>query len=92
VRYTELSLLADRADDAAFRPRIVGRQLVLVGEHFGVLRHRGDLALRHHMHHLVAAGLELAEQFRQRFGGMVLEVVHQDDAFAGASRAGSSPI
>jgi hypothetical protein len=43
------------------------------------------------MHHLVAAGLELAEQFRQRFGGMVLEVVHQDDAFAGASRAGSSP-
>jgi hypothetical protein len=31
----------------------VRRQLVLVGEHFVVLRHRGDLALRHQMHHLV---------------------------------------
>jgi hypothetical protein len=53
-----------------------------VREHFVVLRHRGEFALRHHVHHLVAAGLELAEQFWQRLGGMVLEVVHQDDALA----------
>src|SRR5262249_8121095 len=52
-------LLADRADDAALGPRIVRRQLVFVREHFIVLRHRGYLTLRHHVHHLVAARLEL---------------------------------
>ena len=59
-------LLADRADDAALRPRVIRGQLVLVREHFIVLRHRGELALRHHVHHLVAARLELPDQFRHR--------------------------
>ena len=42
---------------------------------FVVFRHRGELALRYHVHHLVAAGLELADQFRHRPGGVVLEIV-----------------
>src|SRR5215831_14329852 len=44
-------LLADCADNAALRPRIVGGELVLVREHFIVLRHRREFALRHHVHH-----------------------------------------
>src|SRR5262249_16266162 len=75
-------LLADRADNAALGPRIVRRQLVFVREHFIVLRHRGYLTLRHHVHHLVTARLELADQFGDRLGGVVLEIVYQDDAFA----------
>ena len=66
-------LLADRADDAALRPRVIRGQLVLVREHFIVLNH---------VHHLVAARLELADQFRDRLGGVVLEIVYQDDALA----------
>jgi hypothetical protein len=38
--------------------------------------------LRHHVHYLVAARFELADQFRYRFGGVLLEIVHQHDAFA----------
>ena len=34
------------------------------------------------MHDLVAGRLELLEQFRNGFGGVLLEVVHQHDAFA----------
>ena len=41
-----------------------------------------ERSLRHHVHHLVAARLELLDQFRQRFGGVSLEIVHQDDAHA----------
>jgi hypothetical protein len=52
-----------------------------VREHFIVFRHGSDFALRHHVHHLVAARLELAEQFRQCIGGVV-EVMQQDHAFA----------
>ena len=69
-------------DDAALRPRIVRRQLVLVRQHFVVLRHRGDFAVRHHVHHLVATRFELSYQFRHRLGGVLLEIVHQDDALA----------
>ncbi len=47
-----------------------------------VFRQRFDRRLADHLHHLVAAGLELLEQFRRRFRGAMLEVVHQDDALA----------
>jgi hypothetical protein len=53
-----------------------------VREHFVLFRHGGDFAFRDHVHHLVAVCLELAKQLRECLGGMVLEVVHQDDAFA----------
>ena len=51
-------------------------------DHLVVFRQRGELALRHHVHDLVAARLELADQFRQRLGGVAMQIVHQDDAFA----------
>ena len=35
-----------------------------------------------HRHHLVAAGLQPLEQLGQGFRGVLLEVVHQDDALA----------
>src|SRR5215813_1099470 len=78
-RSVRTRLLADRADNAALGPRIVRRQLVFVREHFIVLRHRGYLTLRHHVHYLVAARLELADQFGDRLGGVMLEIVYQDD-------------
>ena len=46
------------------------------------LRDRGHGRLRAHVHDLVALLLELIEQGRQRLGGRLLEVVHQDDALA----------
>jgi hypothetical protein len=59
-----------------------------VREHFIVLRHCGEFALRHYMHQFVAARLELADQFRQRLGGMVLEVVSIDKVRRGVPRRG----
>ena len=40
-------------------------------EHFIVLRHRGEFALRHHVHYLVTARLELSQYLRDRFGSRV---------------------
>ena len=34
------------------------------------------------MHHFVTAPLELVKQLRKRFGGVLVEVVHQKDTFA----------
>ena len=85
-------LLADRADDAALRPRVIRGQLVLVREHFIVLRRCGEFALRHYMRQFVAARLELADQFRQRLGGMVLEVVSIDKVRRGVPRRGQEYI
>jgi hypothetical protein len=58
-RLNKRVLLADGADDTTFWPSIVRRKLVLLPDHFVVLRHRVEFALRHHVHHLVAARLEL---------------------------------
>ena len=66
IRVTELLrckriLLTNRTYNATFRSGIVRRKLVLLLDHFVVLQHCGDLALRHHVHHLIAACLELAD-------------------------------
>ena len=66
IRVTELLrykqfLLTNGTYNATFRPGIVRRKLVLLPDHFVVLQHCGDLALRHHVHHLIAACLELAD-------------------------------
>ena len=34
------------------------------------------------MHHFVTAPFELVKQLRKRFGGVLVEVVHQKDTFA----------
>jgi len=34
----------------------------------------------HHVHDLIAGGFELTQQFRQRFRGRVLEIMHQEHA------------
>jgi hypothetical protein len=75
-------LLAYGANDATFRPGIVRRNPIVLPDHFVVLRQRDQFALRHRVHHLVAARLELADQFGQRFGGIAMKVVHQDDTLA----------
>ena len=46
---------------------------------------------RHHVDDLVAAGLELPQQFRHRLGRRLLEVMHQDDALAALLQLASSP-
>ena len=43
---------------------------------------RRDRQLGAHRHHLVAAGLQALQQLGQGFRGVLLEVVHQDDALA----------
>jgi len=56
------------------------RQLGVFQNFFVVLRevYRG---LRLHLHNLVAAGLQFAQQGRQSLSGVFVEIVHQDDAF-----------
>jgi hypothetical protein len=66
IRVTELLrykriLLTNGTDNATFRPGIVRRKLVLLPDHFVVLRHCGDRALWHHVHHLESARLELTD-------------------------------
>ncbi len=60
----------------------VHQQLVVLHDHFVVFRQCRHRGARHHVHDLVASDLELAPQVRQRLGGGVLEVVHQDAALA----------
>jgi len=66
IRVTELLrykriLLTNGTHNATFGPGIVRRKLVLLPDHFVVLRQCGDLALWHHVHHLEAARLELTD-------------------------------
>ena len=75
-------LAADGAHHGVFGARVVDRQLVLRTQHFVVFRHRRDRRFRHHVNDLEAAGFQLTQQFGHRFGGGVLEVVHQHNALA----------
>jgi hypothetical protein len=44
---TPRALLADCANDTVFRPRIVGRKLVLLRDHFVILGNGGEFTLGH---------------------------------------------
>ena len=59
------------------------RKLVLAGDHLVVFGNRGHAwPFGTILHDFIAGGLELLQKLRQRLGGVVLEIVHEDDALA----------
>lgn len=56
----------DGANDIPLEPRIVGREPLVLLQHFVVFGNRCKWCLGYHVHDLVAAVLKLTEQFRQR--------------------------
>src|SRR6516165_11009094 len=76
------SVALDGLDDARHRTRRIQTAAHLLEHGLLVFRQRVDRRLADYLHDLVTARLELLEQLRHRFGGRMLEVMHQDDAFA----------
>ena len=75
--------LRDRLHHARDRTRAsTRRHLQVLQQRLVIFRQRLERRLGLHLHDLVAAGLQPREQRRQRFAGVLLEVVHQDDALA----------
>ena len=58
------------------------RQLDVLEHHLVILRQRLHRRLGPHRHDLVAFGLQPLQYFGQGFRGVLVEVVHQDDALA----------
>ena len=75
-------LFRNRLHHAGDRPRTHRRQLGVLQNFLVILRQGLHRGLRHHFDDLVAAGLQFAQQFGQGFRGVLVEIVHQDDAFA----------
>src|SRR5579871_1831158 len=72
----------DRTHHARQRARIGGCAAELAADLFVVLGERDHRRFRPHLHDPVIVRFQLREQLRQRERGCVLEVMHEDDAFA----------
>src|SRR5215469_1956887 len=82
TRLVREGLLRNRGYDARNWSLAYGRQLGVLQEFLVILRQRLDRRLGPHRDYLVTLGLQPAQKFGQRFRGVLVEVVQQDDAFA----------
>src|SRR3974390_1428906 len=79
---SQASVALDGLDYARHWTRSIQTAAHLLEHGLLVFRQRVDRRLADYLHDLVTARLELLEQLRHRFGGRMLEVMHQDNAFA----------
>jgi hypothetical protein len=62
------------------RRLLIGRQLMPVTKNLVVFGNGGEFYLWDDVYNFIAGRLELAKQLRQRFGGVAVEIMHEDHA------------